>query len=506
MQNGVIKIGGDYSGFTSATKDAMTKAQRDNKTFVDASEREMKRLDASAAKFTGARRGSAFGGGQNASYRTGMLAQQAQDVAVSLQMGMSMSRVIAQQGSQIASIFGTRGMIAGGILAIGAGLIDIAMRTEAANKAWEAYGETVKRYGANSEGFLKQAADYMDSAQNMRNQRLFGEEAAAEMKAELDHFRKIEEIRKSPGSRIYATQAINAENARYEEQIKLLEHIGQQKQKQRVKDLDKYVDEQTEMEWKLSGSSEDELKKRLADKLLRLEGERLTMGGEDWHKNKNESLKIQNTLMEMGLSKQKEIDDITARASQTQASAREKELSGQEKVNKLTAEYLALIVKIGVEQDPLKKAKLQLEAAKITTDAFAAKRQAEGEKKEADKNALDARNEAAKKQLDDKLAPGKRVIQIAEDMAAGAFTPQGKAAKRAQERAENRLLERAAREKAKNDYGKDWQKLSEVERQRATMNRVIQAKQVGAADKIMAAIDPNDIKAMVAAIEKLLAK
>jgi len=506
MENGVIKIGGDYSKFSAATKAAMTKAQQDSKAFVDAAEKQMSRLDASAAKFTGARRGSAFAGGQNASYRTGMLAQQAQDVAVSLQMGMSMSRVIAQQGSQIASIFGTRGMIAGGILAIGAGLIDIAMRTEAANKAWEAYGETVKRYGANSEGFLKQAADYMDSAQNMRNQRLFGEEAAAEMKAELDHFRKIEEIRKSPGSRIYATQAINAENARYEEQIKLLEHIGQQKQKQRVKDLDKYVDEQTEMEWKLSGSSEDELKKRLADKLLRLEGERLTMGGEDWHKNKNESLKIQNTLMEMGLSKQKEIDDITARASQTQASAREKELSGQEKVNKLTAEYLALIVKIGVEQDPLKKAKLQLEAAKITTDAFAAKRQADSEKKEADKNALEARNEAAKKQLEDKLTPGKRVLQIAEDMAAGAFTPQGKAAKRAQERAENRLIQNAAREKAKSDFGKDWQKLSEEQRQKATMNRVLQAKQVAVADKVLAAIDPNDINAMVAAIEKLLAK
>lgn len=506
MENGVIKIGGDYSGFTSATKEAMTKAQRDNKTFVDASEREMKRLDSSAAKFAGARRGSAFSGGQNASYRTGMLAQQAQDVAVSLQMGMSMSRVIAQQGSQIASIFGTRGMIAGGILAIGAGLIDIAMRTEAANKAWEAYGETVKRYGANSEGFLNQASEYMDSAQNMRNQRLFGDEAAAEMKAELDHLKQIEKIRSSPGSRIYATQAINAENARYEEQIKLLEHIGQQKQKQRVKDLDKYVEEQTDMEWRLAGSSEDELKKRLSDKLLRLEGERLELGGEDWHKNKNESLKIQNTLMEMGLSKQKEIDDITAKASEMQSSAREKEMSGQQKINKLTAEYLALIVKIGIEQDPTKKAKMQLEAAKITTDAFAAKRQADSEKKEADKNALDARNEAAKKQLDEKLAPGKRVLQIAEDMAAGAFTPQGKAARRAQERAENRLIQNAAREKAKNDFGADWQKLTEEQRQRATMNRVMQAKQVAVADKVIAAIDPNDINAMVAAIEKLLAK
>lgn len=453
------------------------------------------------------RRGSAFGGGQNAAYRVGMVAQQAQDVAVSLQMGMSMSRVIAQQGSQIASIFGTRGMIAGGILAIGAGLIDIAMRTEAANKAWEAYGETVKKYAANSDEFLKKASDYMDSAQNMRNQRLYGDEAAAEMKAELDHLKEIEKIRSSPGSRIYATQAINAENIRYAEQLALVQKIWSVKESEKDvarKARDEKQNEQQDILDK--GNSNDEVMRRLGERFNKLETERGGLGGKEWQENKTEALSVMNRLVEMSASRQKEIDDITARASQTRDSAREKELSGQQKINKLTAEYLSLIVKIGVEQDPIKKAKLQLEAAKITTEAFAAKKQAESEKKEADKNALDARQEADKKKLDKKLSGGKRVIQIAEDIAAGAYTPQGNAAKRAQERSESKLIEKAARQKAMDDYGKDWQKLSGVERQRATMNRFQQAKQVQVADKVLAAIDPQDIKAMVSAIELLLAK
>jgi len=143
MQNGVIKIGGDYSDFTEASKKAMTQAQRDNKTFVDAAEREMKRLDASAAKYGGNRRGSAFSGGQNAAYRVGMISQQAQDVAVSLQMGMSASRVIAQQGSQIASIFGPKGMVIGGVIAIGAAIAEWAINTKAAEAAAEKYKKTL---------------------------------------------------------------------------------------------------------------------------------------------------------------------------------------------------------------------------------------------------------------------------------------------------------------------------------------------------------------------------
>jgi len=95
------------------------------------------------AAYAGTRRGSAFGGGQNAAYRVGMVSQQAQDVAVSLQMGMSASRVIAQQGSQIASIFGPKGMVIGGVIAIGAAIAEWAMNTKAAEAAAEKYKKTL---------------------------------------------------------------------------------------------------------------------------------------------------------------------------------------------------------------------------------------------------------------------------------------------------------------------------------------------------------------------------
>lgn len=55
-------------------------------------------------------------------YRFGQVSMQAQDIAVQLQNGTSAAMVLAQQGSQIASIFGPTGAILGGVLAIGAGI------------------------------------------------------------------------------------------------------------------------------------------------------------------------------------------------------------------------------------------------------------------------------------------------------------------------------------------------------------------------------------------------
>ena len=125
----MVKVGFDDSG---------------REAFLAGNERAFKRSsDRIAASEQQARRGSAFSGGQNAAYRTGMISQQAQDVAVSLQMGMSASRVIAQQGSQIASIFGPQGMVIGGVIAIGAAIAEWAMNTKAAEAAAEKYKKTL---------------------------------------------------------------------------------------------------------------------------------------------------------------------------------------------------------------------------------------------------------------------------------------------------------------------------------------------------------------------------
>jgi len=117
----MVKVGFDDSG---------------REAFLAGNERAFKKSsDRIAAHERQARRGSAFSGGQNAAYRVGMISQQAQDVAVSLQMGMSASRVIAQQGSQIASIFGPTGMVLGGVIAITAAIWEMASGTKAAKKA-----------------------------------------------------------------------------------------------------------------------------------------------------------------------------------------------------------------------------------------------------------------------------------------------------------------------------------------------------------------------------------
>jgi hypothetical protein len=127
------------------------------------------------AAYAGARRGSAFAGGQNAAYRVGMLSQQAQDVAVSLQMGMSASRVIAQQGSQIASIFGEKGMIIGGVIAIGAAMWEFASNTAAAEKKATELAERLKRIEGIQDGIRKNEISVAVSRATMEKGGFYGE-------------------------------------------------------------------------------------------------------------------------------------------------------------------------------------------------------------------------------------------------------------------------------------------------------------------------------------------
>ena len=164
----MVKVGFDDSG---------------REAFLAGNERAFKRSsDRIAASERQARRGSAFSGGQNAAYRVGMVSQQAQDVAVSLQMGMSASRVIAQQGSQIASIFGPKGMVIGGVIAIGAAIAEWAMNTKAAEEAAEKYNATLEKIAA-----LRKDSSKTQQENEIKRMRLMsgdyaGEEAEAAQK------------------------------------------------------------------------------------------------------------------------------------------------------------------------------------------------------------------------------------------------------------------------------------------------------------------------------------
>jgi hypothetical protein len=69
-------------------------------------------------------------GGQTGSSkgRAGMLAMQVQDIAVQAQMGTSWLTILAQQGSQIASIFGPGGAILGGFVALAGAAVMVGKR------------------------------------------------------------------------------------------------------------------------------------------------------------------------------------------------------------------------------------------------------------------------------------------------------------------------------------------------------------------------------------------
>lgn len=132
----MVKVGFDDSGRAAFLAG-------NERAFANSSRKIAEHEKRVSAAYAVPRRGSAFAGGQNAAYRVGMISQQAQDVAVSLQMGMSASRVIAQQGSQIASIFGPQGMVIGGAIAIGAAIAEWALNTKAAEEAARKYQKTL---------------------------------------------------------------------------------------------------------------------------------------------------------------------------------------------------------------------------------------------------------------------------------------------------------------------------------------------------------------------------
>ena len=60
----------------------------------------------------------------------GGAAMQVQDIAVQLQMGTKLSTVIAQQGSQMLSVFGTGGAMMGGLVAVGGAFVTMGQNAQ----------------------------------------------------------------------------------------------------------------------------------------------------------------------------------------------------------------------------------------------------------------------------------------------------------------------------------------------------------------------------------------
>lgn len=132
------------------------------------------------------------------SMRLGQISMQAQDVAVSLQNGASAATVLAQQGSQIASIFGPTGMVVGGVLAVGAGIYSWVTNAKDANaeikETMRLLGETQQRRA----GQLKNASENSSAADRARMTGPRADIGLLKMEYEADLKRMEEEFRKEP--------------------------------------------------------------------------------------------------------------------------------------------------------------------------------------------------------------------------------------------------------------------------------------------------------------------
>lgn len=80
-------------------------------------------------------------------HKTGQVAMQLQDVAVQAQMGTGALQIFAQQGSQVASVFGgMKGAVVGGALAIGATLVSAVYNSQ---KNFEKLNDETKTFSSN---------------------------------------------------------------------------------------------------------------------------------------------------------------------------------------------------------------------------------------------------------------------------------------------------------------------------------------------------------------------
>jgi hypothetical protein len=133
------------------------------------------------------------------SMRAGQVAMQMQDVAVQMQSGARASTIIAQQGSQILSVFGPQGMLLGGLIAAGAMFWELvrgskALTSEAkAQKAIERQGRSTS---AAQSGLEEMRAD-QKAVKIAEARATLSKEEADQVERRLNFEERIAKIRSS---------------------------------------------------------------------------------------------------------------------------------------------------------------------------------------------------------------------------------------------------------------------------------------------------------------------
>lgn len=109
---------------------------------------------------------AAAGGRGGRGNGVGMAAMQMQDIAVQMQMGTRMSTIIAQQGSQLLSVFGPVGMILGGLVAVGGMFYSVQQKgieaLQALKKEGEGFDQSLRHLKA---GGIMEMIDGMEKMQ-----------------------------------------------------------------------------------------------------------------------------------------------------------------------------------------------------------------------------------------------------------------------------------------------------------------------------------------------------
>jgi hypothetical protein len=165
----------------------------------------------------------------------GQLAMQAQDIAVQIQMGTSASRILMQQGTQIASIFGPGGAIVGGLVAIGVLMWDFVRGTDTAEKKAAKLQERLKNKKEGNLNLARSEASDDEQAAIIEMERKHGREASERLKEQIELQNKVNELMRNGADYFNKESAIaSAENLHNQKELLRLE---EERKKRRREDV-----------------------------------------------------------------------------------------------------------------------------------------------------------------------------------------------------------------------------------------------------------------------------
>jgi hypothetical protein len=181
-----FKAGLDTKGYEAG----MARIENATRSGASMATREFDKVQQSATRASGGK----------GSMRAGQVAMQMQDVAVQMQSGARASTIIAQQGSQILSVFGPQGMLLGGLVASAAMFWELVRGSKALTaeaKAQKAQKAQDRSTAAAQSGLDRKREDDMAVKVAEARATLSKEEADA-VERRLGYEERIAAIRRDP--------------------------------------------------------------------------------------------------------------------------------------------------------------------------------------------------------------------------------------------------------------------------------------------------------------------